>query len=361
MSVSSGQRVGEYVLDQLIGKGGFGQVWRARHHVWVDQLVAVKIPTDPNYLRDLQREGAFAPQLGHPNIVKAIGFDPYAQTPYLAMEYVPGTSLRPLIEQKKLAVTDAVAIMKQLLEALRHAHSVGFVHRDVKPENVLIHERALKEGFSTPATVKLSDFGLGSQSRKVSADSIVFSQRMDSPESKDIAGTLEYMSPEQRAGDKLDGRADLYAAGVVLFEMLTGSKPAGTDVPSELNVNSPRWLDDVFRRAYTRLEKRFANAEDFLKALIEPKPEPPPLRPVKSVMGVPVPNVPPPLTNPAGPRVKGRCPSCRGGVGDKDQFCIHCGIQLVSQVRRCPSCGGYPETDDRFCVLCGSELGVPVR
>ena len=103
------QRVGEYVLHERIAAGTFGEVWRARHHIWTDQDVAIKIPTDPQYLRNLQREGVAVHGLSHPNIVKAIGFDPYADPPYLTMEYIPGSSLRPLIQARtlSLACTDA--------------------------------------------------------------------------------------------------------------------------------------------------------------------------------------------------------------------------------------------------------------
>src|ERR1700722_20531832 len=96
-----GQRISEYVLDAKVGGGAFGEVWKAHHHVWVDQLVAIKIPTDPQYLRSLQREGAAIHGLLHPNIVRAIGFDPYATPPYLTMEYIPGTSLRPLVAHRR--------------------------------------------------------------------------------------------------------------------------------------------------------------------------------------------------------------------------------------------------------------------
>src|SRR5204862_305371 len=84
------QRISEYLLDAKVGGGTFGEVWRAKHHVWHDQLVAIKIPTDPQYVRNLQREGAAIHGLVHPNIVRAMGFDPYADPPYLTMEYVPG-------------------------------------------------------------------------------------------------------------------------------------------------------------------------------------------------------------------------------------------------------------------------------
>ena len=106
---SPNQRVGEYVLQDRIAAGAFGEVWRAHHHVWMDQLVAVKIPTDPQFLRNLQREGIAVHGLQHPNIVRAIGFDPYADPPYLTMEYVPGTSLRPLIQNQSIKIPDAVA------------------------------------------------------------------------------------------------------------------------------------------------------------------------------------------------------------------------------------------------------------
>src|SRR5215212_10275793 len=129
---TQGQRVGEYILDQKIGGGAFGEVWRAHHHVWTDQLVAVKIPTQTDYLRELQREGVAVHGLVHPNIVRAIGFDPYADPPYLTMELVPGTSLRPLIKTGGVTPAIAVAIMRQVLEGLGHAHSKSLIHRDVK-------------------------------------------------------------------------------------------------------------------------------------------------------------------------------------------------------------------------------------
>src|SRR5215210_3996778 len=109
------QRVGEYVLQDRIAAGTFGEVWRAHHHVWSDRVVAIKIPTDPQYLRNLQREGVAIHGLTHPNIVRAIGFAPYADPPYLTMEYIPGSSLRPLIQRKTLTIGDAVAIMRQVL------------------------------------------------------------------------------------------------------------------------------------------------------------------------------------------------------------------------------------------------------
>src|SRR3954464_12018735 len=131
---SSNQRVGEFVLLDRINRGTFGEVWKAPHHVWTDQLVAIKVPTDPQYLRNLQREGVAIHGLTHPNIVRALGFDPYADPPYLTMEYVPGASLRPLVQKRAVGINDAVAVMRQVLSGLAYAHQQGVVHRDIKPE-----------------------------------------------------------------------------------------------------------------------------------------------------------------------------------------------------------------------------------
>jgi serine/threonine protein kinase len=332
---ATGQRVGEYILDERVGGGAFGEVWRAHHHVWTDQLVAIKIPTQSDYLRELQREGVAIHGLVHPNIVRAIGFDPYADPAYLTMEYVPGTSLRPLIARKTLSVDAAVAVMRQVLNGLKHAHANGLVHRDIKPENILVNERASREGYGAEGVIKVTDFGLGKAATTVGAQSIVFSASLHSPQAKEIAGTLDYMSPEQRSGDPIDGRADLYACGVVLYEMLTGERPAGTDVPSDVNKSVPKFLDEVFRRSYARLEKRYVSADEFLAAL------PLPVTAMRS-------------------RLAGTlCPSCHREIDEHDQFCMHCGVQLVAHVRRCQRCGAYPDLADHYCIYCGETLSPP--
>src|SRR3954451_7485088 len=268
---SPNQRISEYLLDTRIGAGTFGEVWRARHHVWHDQLVAIKIPTDPQYVRNLQREGITIHGLVHPNVVRAIGFDPYADPPYLVMEYIPGKSLRGVLsDRKRLAWPDTVAVMRQVISGLTYAHRSNVVHRDLKPENILIHERAFSDGFAAEGVVKVTDFGLGKVANQAVVGSILYSQSIDAGGGKEIAGTLDYMAPEQRSGGDIDGRADLYACGVILYELLTGERPAGTDVPSDLNKDVPKFLDEVFRHSYARLEKRYASAGQFLAALTPP-------------------------------------------------------------------------------------------
>jgi len=346
---AANQRISEYVLEQRLGGGTFGEVWRARHHVWADQLVAIKIPTDPSYIHNLQREGSALHGLNHPNIVQAKGFDPYADPPYLVMEYVPGSSLRPLIDSRSLTPDAAVAIMRQVLSALAHAHKNGLVHRDIKPENILIHERYAQDGYASPGVVKVTDFGLGKAATISLGESIAFSTSMAAADAKRIAGTLDYMAPEQRTGGEVDARADLYACGVVLYELLTGERPAGTELPSELNKTSPRFLDEVFRRSYARLEKRYATADEFLAGLATAGPPPlPPQLPWQRNA---------PITRDDSPGKL--CPSCRRPVASNDQFCMHCGIQLVEWVLRCPQCGAFPDPFDRYCIFCGTAVGPP--
>ncbi len=337
------QRIGEYVLDSRIGAGAFGEVWRARHHVWRDQLVAIKVPTEPQYLRTLQREGSALHGLLHANIVKAVAFDPFADPAYLMMEYVPGTNLRPLIKGRKLSAVDAVAILRQVLAGLSYAHSRGLVHRDIKPENILIHERAASEGYIIDGLVKVTDFGLGRATQTAATQSIAFSASLNNDIGHELAGTLDYMAPEQRAGESVDGRADLYACGVVLYEMLTGERPAGTELPSDLNAQVPHYLDDAFRRSYARLEKRYASADEFLAALDAGA------KPASANLPIPMPYA-----------SRRGCPQCRQPSDAGDQFCMYCGTQLVPYVRRCAACGGYPDPSEPVCVLCGHDLRLVI-
>jgi phosphoglycolate phosphatase-like HAD superfamily hydrolase len=340
------------MLDERLGGGTFGEVWRAHHHVWVDQLVAVKIPTDPQYVRNLRREGVAVHGLVHPNIVRAMGFDPDADPPYLVMEYVPGTSLRPLIQTRRVQVDEAVTILRQVLLGLDFAHRRGVIHRDVKPENILIHERSASLGYGGDGIVKITDFGLGRAANTTAVDSIAYSASLNNDAAREIAGTLDYMPPELRGGAEPDARADLYACGVVLYEMLTGERPAGTEVPSDLNAMVPKRLDEVFRRSYARLEKRYTSAREFLEGLSSAGP--PPLPGLAAARGRGAVDEAPP---PPGQR---RCSQCRQIVGMTDQFCMFCGTQIAPVIRRCEKCGAYPDPLDRFCIYCGEELTAPL-
>jgi serine/threonine-protein kinase len=357
-SLAAGQRIGEYVLTEVAGRGAYGEVWAAHHHVWKDNRVAVKVPTDPAYLRSLRDEGQAVHHLDHPNIAKALGFDPFAPMPYLVVEYVGGGNLRQFMGQfdgNKIDPDDAAHILRQVLLGLQHAHDRGVVHRDVKPENVLLTADAKPGELGEGGMVKLTDFGLGAASNpKALAESIAYSMDAADDAAKQIAGTLDYMAPEVRAGQGADATSDLYSCGVMLFEMLTGEKPAGGEVPSDLRPGLDKKFDVVFRGSYARREKRYKTAADMAAALgaqLAPPPLPrrdaPPMPPKRQVVG----NVAPPKD----------CKRCGGSVAGDDQFCMHCGTQLAETVRRCNNCGGHPAPGDRFCIFCGGTLDVPAE
>lgn len=215
MSLEANQRVGPYDLNSLLGRGAFGEVWLARHYDLGSEC-ALKIPTDPQYVRQLRKESKVIYFLDHENIVRGYGADSRSEPPYVAMEYVAGMSLRQKLKGGKLAPTEAIGILRQVLAALAYAHDQKIIHRDLKPENILldVHGR-----------VKVTDFGLGKIQSVVLSQSIVFSKSLVSDNTRNVAGTVYYMSPQQKAGKEPDVRDDLYAVGVIACELLTGSRP----------------------------------------------------------------------------------------------------------------------------------------
>jgi serine/threonine protein kinase len=257
------QRVGEYVLDELVGQNAYAEAWRAHHHSWSDQEAMVKIPTDQKYLNNLRQEGIRVPRLVHPNIIRPIGFDPKAEPPYLITEYVKGETLRAWIAGKRLNVGQSVNILRHVLEALQYGHERQVVHGDIKPENILLDASAAANDFAADGSVKVADFGVGlAAAATVTGDAAAMAQPQGS--------SLAYLAPEQRDGAQPDVKSDIYAVGVMLFEMLTGERPTGAELPSELNPQVPGWLDDVFRKSYARRERRFESARAFLDALAAP-------------------------------------------------------------------------------------------
>lgn len=337
-ALREGERIHNYLLEARVGGGSFGEVWRARHHVF-NEIVAIKVPTDPQYVRNLQREGVTIHGLRHPNIVRAIDMDPYGDPPYLIMEYVDGPSLAQVVERwrAKLPIPAAVAILRGTLQGLAAAHGQGVIHRDLKPANILVEHPNDKIATVGEQSIKITDFGLGVIGG-MTAQAMMQSGSLAADEGRGISGTLAYMSPEQREGAAVDARSDLFACGIILFEMLTGERPQGTEVPSALRSDVPGYLDEVFRRSYTRLDRRFASATEMAAALTARGTPPPPPRPATS-------------SSP-------RCVACEGPIHRDDQFCIHCGAQLVASVAKCGGCGGFVHPSDRFCIYCGRDLGV---
>ena len=249
---AKGDRLGPYVLEARIGQGGFGEVWRARHVDLEGKVVAVKIPTDSDCLDLFRREGIVQHRLAHPAIVALHELDVDHDPPYLIMDLIDGESLRDRIARDApLLMEEVLDYSRQILEALHFAHGAGVIHRDLKPENVLLPTRG---------GIKLADFGLG-KIVDASRSMALLSETMRTGEGRAIVGTLAYMAPEQMSGEEpVDARADIFAFGVLFFEMLTGRLPAGSEVPSDHLEGLDLRFDAIYRRACTKLENRYSSA-----------------------------------------------------------------------------------------------------
>jgi len=342
--LKQGDRISNYILERRLGAGSFAEVWRARHHVLGD-VAAIKVPVDPQYVRNLQREGIVVHGLKHPNIVRVIDLDPYADPPYLVMECIDGPSLRDAINEYRatfpIAAVDVV--MRGVLAALSASHEGGLIHRDVKPANILLAHPLEDMASIDVASVRVSDFGLGRVGR-ATTESIMQSGSLANDEERRIAGTLAYMAPEAREGNDVDASSDLYSCGIVLFEMLTGERPHGSELPSALRDDVPRRLDEVFKRCYARRGRRFASAGEMLEAM-ERHSAPPP-----------VPAPPAGMVHADATGLK--CPSCGSKVLRTDNYCIRCGRQLVASIPKCRHCGEFVQHGDRYCIRCGKNLTV---
>jgi len=232
-----GQTIGErYRIERVIGVGGTGAVYQAEHTL-MRKRMAIKVlhpemTRRPEVVARFEREAMAAAHIDHPHVVAATDFGKLEDGSFfLALEFVEGNSLRDVIGEGKLEVGRALHIGHQIASALSRAHALKIVHRDLKPENVMLVERD-----GDPNFVKVLDFGIAKvqigelTEREPSADpgQIVLTQ------AGMIYGTPEYMAPEQALGQPVDARADLYALGIILYEMLTGLRPF--DAPSAVAV-----------------------------------------------------------------------------------------------------------------------------
>jgi serine/threonine-protein kinase len=246
-----------------------------------------------------------------------------------------------------LPVDVALIIFRGLVRALDVAHSNNVLHRDIKPGNIMLDLDGRDVREVQVGDVKVGDFGLGMGDTDM-LQSIAQSASLNRENT--LVGTLAYIAPELRDGrQKADARGDLYSAGVVLFEMLTGERPAGAELPRGVREDVPEAMDEVFRRLYARYDRRYESAAAVLEDLDG-------RFAVASVP--PIPQVSTGTARaPAPPRVRSRtCESCGGAIGDEDQFCIHCGRQLAAEIRRCPACDAYPGPNDSYCIFCGATL-----
>jgi serine/threonine-protein kinase len=271
MSNLIGQSLGRYHILQQLGEGGMATVYKA-HDVSLNRDVAVKvIRTDifgPAVLQRLserfKREGQALAKLTHPNIVTVLEYGEHNSVPYLVMPYLPGGTLKSRVK-KPIPYLDAVRLLMPIAQALAHAHDLGIIHRDVKPANILI---------TRTGEPLLSDFGIA--------------KLLDTEETRELTGTgvgigtPEYMAPEQGMG-QADERADIYALGIVFYELVTGRIPYRADTPMAILIKKreeplprpkmfipslPDSVENILIKALARDPRnRYQTAREFANAL----------------------------------------------------------------------------------------------
>ena len=257
---------GRYEIISHIGEGGMADVYKAVD-VLDNKTVAVKIlkkefAENEEFLRRFRNESKAIAVLSHPNIVKIydVGFTEKLQ--FIVMEYIDGITLREYIDsQKVLTWKDSVHFIVQILRALQHAHNRGIVHRDIKPQNIMLF---------TDGTIKVMDFGIAK-----------FARDQSQTATDQAIGTVHYISPEQARGDVTDEKSDIYSVGVMFYEMLTGQKPFDTDNPvsiavmhmqaqakrpRSINPDIPPALEEIIMRAMEKdAENRYQTASDMIR------------------------------------------------------------------------------------------------
>jgi serine/threonine protein kinase len=265
------EQIGKYRIDSVLGTGAMGVVYKA-YDSNIARIVALKT-IRAELLRDHQEveivarfknEAQASGRLMHPNIVAVYDYGETSEATYIAMEFVEGASLSSmLIAGEPMDVNATFLCMSQLLRALDYAHVRGVVHRDIKPANLLI---------TSEGQVKITDFGIA----RIESSTLT--------QIGSVIGTPSYMSPEQFLGESVDGRTDVFSAGIVLYQLLTGSRPfvGSASVvmqqilnqmpksPTELNPALSEAFDHIIRRALAkRAADRYSSAQDFLDALTE--------------------------------------------------------------------------------------------
>jgi serine/threonine protein kinase len=271
-----GKTLGQYEVLEEVGRGGMATVYRARQGS-INRVVAVKVLPrtllhDPGFYERFEREVDVIAHLEHPHILPIYDFGNAEGVPYIVMRYLAGGSMRDLIRRGVIPLEEIEKPFSQVAQALDHAHKQGIIHRDLKPGNIMLDENG---------NAYLTDFGIA----RVLGSDLTGSA---------IIGTPAYMSPEQANGFPLDARSDIYALGVVLFELITGREPYQAETPMALllkhinepmppasifRANVPSAVENVISRATAKEPgDRYASASDmaraYREALLQPKQSP---------------------------------------------------------------------------------------
>jgi predicted Ser/Thr protein kinase len=264
------EKIGKYEVLDVLGRGGMGVVYRARD-ARLGRVVAIKMLTEsfsgnPEMLQRFYREASQTGALRHNNIVIVFDAGDQDGEPYIVMEYVEGEPLDKIIKRERIHLQLALSIVEQICAALAYAHRNGVIHRDIKPANVIIR---------ADETVKLLDFGIARDDNRV--DTSLTSTGA-------LVGTPPYMAPERFRGAPVDGRSDIFSAGVLLYLLLTGKLPFDADypavidqilrsepaAPSVLVAECPTDIDSIVARALAKSPAdRYANADDMAMDLHE--------------------------------------------------------------------------------------------
>jgi serine/threonine protein kinase len=278
MALTAGIKIDAYEIVSLLGAGGMGEVYRARDSV-LKRDVAIKVlpsfvSRDPDRLRRFTQEAQAAAALNHPNILAVHGLGTFEGSPYLVSELLEGETLREQLRHGAIPIRKATGYAVQIAHALAAAHEKGIVHRDLKPENLFV---------SKDGRIKILDFGLAKLMQSPPEQHNNDATQASATNPGTVMGTVGYMAPEQVRGEAVDHRADIFALGAVLYEMLTGkrafARPTSAEAMTAVLQDDPPAISQVVKAAppglqrvvqrclEKRPEQRFQSASDLAFAL----------------------------------------------------------------------------------------------